>query len=666
MRKYFLGCFGRHSLFKLHSFNFRHHYPHSKPKLQKNYYSSIRTSAPKTVPSSTAIYNCNLKITTLGRLGKVNEARRLFDQMLQRDVVSYASMITVYLKNNDLPSAEMLLLRMPERCVVADSAMISAYAKAGRIVDAQKIFDHMPDRNVFSWTSLVSGYFRSGLVSKARHLFDQMPEKNVVSWTTALLGYAHNGLIDQARTTFDQMPERNVVSWTAMIKSYTDNYQIDEACKLFHEMPERNLYSWNIIIQGCLDNNRVNEAIRLFNSMPQRNAISWTTMVTGLARNGSTKLARSYFDQMPNKDIAAWNAMITAYADEGLMTQANVLFHQMRERNTVTWNAIIDGYTRNGPEGEAFKHLILMFRCCIRPNETTLTSVLTSCEGVLELLQVHALVVLLGFEHETSLSNALVTMYSRSGDVSSARLAFENLEVKDVVSWTAMLLAYSNHGYGSQALQAFARMLRAGTKPDEITFVGVLSACSHAGLVQKGQRLFNSMVHAYGLKPRAEHYCCLVDILGRAGEVDDAMSVVCNMPPVERDGAVLGALLGACKLHGAHLGLASHIGEELIELEPNNSGGYVLLANVYAACGKWEEFAQVRMKMKERKVNKVPGFSQIEVKGMCHIFCVGDRSHPEAGDIYAMLREKLLPLMQEMGYSREPICCPNTVREGNL
>lgn len=602
--------------------------------------------------SLNTIYDFNVKISKLGHLGKVDQAQKLFDEMPHRDVVSYTSMITVYLKHNDLPRAELLFYAMPERGLVAESAMINGYAKAGRMDEAQTLFDQMNDRNVFSWTSLISGYFGIGRVDDARLLFDRMPVKNVVSWTTVVLGYANNGLIDQARAVFDQMPERNVVSWTAMVKAYVDNCRTDEACKLFHEMPQRNLYSWNIMIQGCLEGKRVDEAIQLFSSMPSRNAVSWTIMVTGLARNGSTKHAREYFDQMPKKDIAAWNAMITAYSDEGLMVEASELFDLMSDRNIVTWNALIDGYAKHGLEGEAFKLLIRMF-CCfnIMPNETTLTSVLTSCEeSTLELLQAHALVIRLGFVKSTSLMNALVTMYSRTGDVSSARLAFEDLDAKDVVSWTAMILAYSIHGLGYHALQAFAGMLRSGTKPDDITFVGVLSACSHAGLVKKGQRLFDSMVYAYGLEPKAAHYSCLVDILGRAGEIEQATRVVCEMPLHERDGAVLGALLGACKLHG-DVELANYIGEELIELEPTESGGYVVLSNVYAACGRWDEFALIRKKMKERKVKKLPGFSQIDVKGQGHVFLVGDKSHPEFKQIYVMLREKLLPLMQDMDYS---------------
>ncbi|XP_031266918.1 pentatricopeptide repeat-containing protein At2g35030, mitochondrial-like [Pistacia vera] len=611
-----------------------------------------KVSSTRVRPTSWDVYNYNNKICHLGRTGQVKEARKLFDEMRQRDTVSYASMITVYLKNNCLPKAEKLFLEMPEINIVAESAMISGYVKVGRVDDARKIFDQMLERNVYSWTSLISGYFKVGQVDEGRRLFDQMPEKNVVSWTTVVLGYAHNGLIDQARDIFDQMPERNVVAWTAMIKSYIDNAQINEALNLFHKMPEKNLYSWNIMVSGCLNAKRVDEAFQFFNLMPQKNAVSWTTMVTGLARNGMAKLARDYFNQMPKKDIVAWNAMITAYVDEGDMVQASEIFTLMPQRNIATWNVMIDGYARNGLEGEALKLLNLMLHSRFMPDETTITSVLTSCQGMLELTQAHALAIHLGFDHETSLSNALVTMYSRIGDVNSARLAFEYLDVKDVVSWTAMILAYSNHGYSYHVLPAFVRMLKAGVKPDEITFIGVLSGCSHVGLVEKGQKLFNSMSHAYGLKPRAEHYSCLVDILGRAGQVEEAMKVVCQMPPDECDVAVLGALLGACRLHG-NVRIADEIGEKLIELEPTSSGSYILLANVYAACGEWDEFAKVRKKMKEKNVKKVPGFSQIEVKGKSHLFFVGDRSHPQVEEIYGLLRQTLLPTMRDMGYKQE-------------
>ncbi|KAL6200833.1 hypothetical protein ACLB2K_024548 [Fragaria x ananassa] len=584
-------------------------------QVEPNYLNSNSIEAGPDL-SCSYTYSCNCEITKLGRCGKVKDARHLFDNMPQPDAVSYASMINVYLKNHDLPSAERLFQAMPTSNVVAESAMISGYAKAGRIGDARQVFDRMENRNVYSWTSLISGYFSCGQVDEARRLFGHMPVKNAVSWTTMILGYARNNMVDEARHVFNLMPERNTVSWTVMIKALIDNDQFDEALSIFNDMPQRNLYSWNIIIFVLLIANRASEAIKLFDSMPCRNAISWTTMVTGLAHNNMTQLAREYFDRLPNKDVAAWNAMIAAYVDQGLVAEAAELFSLMHERNVVTWNLMIDGYTKSGSKEEALKHLILMLRFCFRPNGTT-----------------------------------IVTMYSRNGDVTSARFVFDHLREKDMASWNAMVSAYSNHGYGHHALQVFAHMLRSGTKPDEITFVGVLSACSHAGLVNKGQRVFNSMSHVYDIVPKAQHYSCLVDILGRAGLVDEATKVVRMMPASEKDAAVLGALLGAYRFHG-DIRMASLIGEALQELEPGSAGGYVLLATIYAARGKWDEFARVRKKMKERKVNKVPGFSQIQVKGRSHVLYARDRSHPQAAEIWGLLQEKLLPHMWEMRYSK--------------
>ncbi|KAK7246051.1 hypothetical protein RIF29_40909 [Crotalaria pallida] len=609
--------------------------------------SSISTEPQKYSVKIPSLHKLNAEITRLGHHGKLKEARKLFDEMPHRDVVSYNTMITVYLKNKDLTTAETLFKAMPQRDIVAESAMIDGYAKAGCLDDARKVFDEMSERNAFSWTSMVSGYFRCGRIEEALHLFGQMPEKNVVSWTSVVLGFARNGLMDHARKFFDSMPEKNTIAWTAMVKSYLDNGFFDDAYKLFLEMPQRNIRSWNIMISGCLSANRVKEAIQLFESMPDRSHVSWTAMVSGLAQNNKVSDARKYFDLIPNKDIAAWTAMIRAYVDEVLMDEAREIFNLMPEKNVMAWNTMIDGYARNGDDGEALRLFVLMLRSCFRPNEATMTSVVTSCDGMVELMQVHSTVIRLGFEHDTWLANALITLYSKSGDLSSARLVFELQKSKDVVSWTAMIVAYSIHGHGHHALQLFARMIVSGIKPDEVTFVGLLSACSHAGLVNQGRRLFDSIKSTYNLNPKAEHYSCLVDILGRAGLVDEAMNVVSRIPPSERDEAVLVALLGACKLHG-DAAIANYIGEKLLELELSSSGGYILLANTYAAEGQWNEFAQVRKRMRERNVKKIPGYSQIQVKGKDHVFFVGDRSHPQVEEIYILLQHNLQPLMREI------------------
>ncbi|XP_073000840.1 uncharacterized protein [Typha latifolia] len=595
---------------------------------------------------SSGIYFSNILLSNLAQTHGIKEARSRFDEMPQRDVVSYATMINLYLKSGDFLQAEELFRQVPERTVVIDSMMVDGYIKSGQIEEAQKLFDEMGERNVVSWTSLVSGYCQIGWVDEARRLFDEMPVRNVVSWTTMVLGYARNGLLSEARKLFECMPERNVVAWTAMIKGYVDNDQVGEAMDLFERMPHRNLYSWNIMIFGYLNSKEPNKAIELFAAMPQRNEISWTSMITGLGRNGFIVKAREFFDQMPKKDIAAWNAMIKVYADEGLMDEARELFDVIPTRDLVTWNTVLDGYAKNEHKEEALKLFICMLHSSVKLNETTLTSFLIICECITETSQIHGLAIKLGFQSEISLGNALVTMYSRAGDLCSSWLAFKRMDSKDVVSWTSMILAYANHGCGNYALQAFSQMLKHGYLPDCVTFIGVLSACSHASLVGKGRKIFDSMTRAYNLEPKAEHFSCLVDLLGRAGHIDEAKAVVDEMPATERDEVVLGTLLGACRVHN-EAEIAKEVGEELIDLDLSSSGGYTLLANVYASHGKWNDVALLRKKMKERKVKKVAGFSQINVNMKNHVFYVGDQTHPQAKEIHQMLKEILLPQMKE-------------------
>lgn len=263
----------------------------------------------------------------------------------------------------------------------------------------------------------------------------------------------------------------------------------------------------------------------------------------------------------------------------------------------------------------------------------------------MSLSQTHALAMRLGIVHDLSFTNALITIYAKCGDLGSAKHTFDTCKTKDLVSWTAMMLAYSTHGLGAHAIENFARMLRLGYKPDEITFVGLLTACSHTGFVTKGLRFFSLMKKGYNLEPRAEHYACLVDMLGRAGELDKALKVVLQMHPPKDDAAVLGALLGACRLHGDDV-LANEIGQKVIQLEPTESGGYVSLANVFAASGKWEDAAKVRRQMKQKVTSKIPAFSQVCVKGGKHVFYIGDRSHSDFNEINEMLRDTLLPQMK--------------------
>uniref|UniRef100_K4AL70 Uncharacterized protein n=1 Tax=Setaria italica TaxID=4555 RepID=K4AL70_SETIT len=565
----------------------------------------------------------------------------------REDAVSYAANISRHLQQRDLLGAEALFRAAPAaaRGLYLDTVMLDGYIKAGRVDRARELFDGMPMKNVVAWTCMVSGYCRTGRVHEARQLFDVMPDPNVVSWTAMVQGYASNGMLKEAREVFDRMPERNVVAWTVMVKAYADSGQIQEAWELFDRMPKRNTYSWNAMISGFLSAGKVDEAVQLFETMPHRNVISWTIMVTGLAKNGFACRAREFFDMMPKKDTAAWNAMITAYANNDQLNEAQRLFDSMLAKDLVTWNTIIEAYSKTKHKDEAVNIFLLMRRSAVSPNICTLISILVMLESTMEVKQIHGLVVTLGLLSETDLGNALLTMYSRSGDLLSAQLTFKRLEVKDTITWTSIMQAFANHGCGYHALQGFAQMLRHGYKPSSTTFTSILSACSHVGLVEKGRKIFKSIYHGYGIEPSIEHYSCLVDLLGRAGYVREAKELVDSMPQGMRDEAILGTLLGACVTH-KEVEVAREVGEDLVRFEPSDSGRYTLLANVFASHGMWDETANVWKIMKGSKSKKAPGFSQIEANMRNHVFYSRDQEHPQCAEIYEMLNDTVVPQMK--------------------
>ncbi|KAM0834730.1 hypothetical protein ACQ4PT_063404 [Festuca glaucescens] len=315
-----------------------------------------------------------------------------------------------------------------------------------------------------------------------------------------------------------------------MVKAYADRGHVGEAMALFDRMPERNSYSWYATISGFLRAGRVDEAVSLFERMHHKNVPTWTAMVSGLAQNSRVSMAREFFDKMPkNKDIMAWNVMINPYANDGQMSEAQRLFDSMPVKDLVSWSIVIKGYAKSGRKDDAVGLFLLMLQSAVYPDITTLISVLVTSERTVEVGQIHGMATKMGHLSETSLGNALLTMYSRSGDLRSAWQAFKMLQEKDAITWTSMMQAFVNHGHASYALQAFAQMLQHRHEPSSTTFTIALTACRHAGLAEKGRNIFRS-ISTYGLKPTIEHR----DILGRMAHAREATEVAA-MPPEMRD-----------------------------------------------------------------------------------------------------------------------------------
>ncbi|MED6132204.1 hypothetical protein PIB30_017057 [Stylosanthes scabra] len=415
----------------------------------------------------------------------------------------------------------------------------------------------------------------------------------------------------EAQMVFDQMPRRNVVSYTAMIDGYAK-------------------------MGG---DGGIARARALFEVMPQRNEVSWTVMISGLVENGLSEEAWELFERMPERNLVATTAMITGFCKDGKMDNARSLFEEIRCRDRVLWNIMVTGYAQNGRGEEALILFLQMLRSGTQPDEVTFVSLLTACANLASLeegTQVYALVIKHGYDSDLSVSNALVTMYSKCGGIVDSELAFGKISHPDIVSWNSIIAAFAQHGLYVKARSYFDQMVTLSIRPDALTFLNLLAACCRAGRVDESMNLFHLMVHDYGIPARSEHYTCLVDVMSRAGQLQRAYKMIQEMP-VEADSSIWGALLVACSVH-SNVKLGELAASKILNLDPYNSGAYVMLSNIYAGAGMWKDVNRVRVLMKERGVKKQKGYSWIQIGNRIHCFVGGDPSHPNISDIQFALR----------------------------
>lgn len=457
-----------------------------------------------------------------------------------------------------------------------------------------------------------------------------MSEQDVVSSNVMITGYAQCGRIDDAERLFGKMSEPDTVSWNAMIGAYCQNGRLEDANQLFMKMPEPSVVSWTAMITGYAQNERIDDAYILFNQMPGRDVVAWTAMLSGYVHNWRIEDARQLFDKMPERNAISWNVMIAGYAQHGMTKEARLLFDNIPEQNVVSWSAMTSGYVQNGYSEEALKLYSLMQQRGMKPNLSIFTNVMSACAelaAMQQCKQIHVHIIKFGLASEIVAANSLVTMYAKCGSLTSGCQIFEEMPEHDAISWNAMISGYALHGFGKEGMQLFEKMQQAGVMPDQITFVTVLSACSHAGLINEGWHYFNLMMQEYCITPRADHYACMVDLLGRAGFLDEAKEFISHMP-IEPDAVVWGALLGACRIHG-DVELGKYAAEQLALFEPQNAATYVTLANIYGRAGSWDDVAKMRIMMKEKGIAKTPGCSWIEVKNRVHAFLAGDSTPME-------------------------------------
>jgi len=426
------------------------------------------------------------------------------------------------------------------------------------------------------------------------------------------------------------------------------------ACKVFDQSPERDIVAWTALINGYVKNGAPSEALRCFVDMRLKGVVIDGFTVASVLRAAAMvgddcfgKCVHGFYVETGRVvlDGSVYCALVDMYFKCGYYEDACKVFDEMPYKDVVAWTVVVAGFV----QCKKYQHALNFFRRMLLdnvvPNEFTLTSVLSACAHMGALDQgrlVHRYIESNDFNLNAVLGTSLVDMYAKCGCVDEALMVFENLQVKNVHTWTAMINGLAVHGDALGALNVFSRMLENGLRPNDVTFLGVLGACSHGGFVDEGKRLFEMMRHTYDLKPNMEHYGCMVDLLGRAGYLKDAKQIIDNMPMKPSPG-VLGALLGACVSHKDFV-MGEHIGNILVNLQQNHSTGYALLANLYSTCQNWEAAARVRKLMKGMEIEKTPGYSWTEVSGSIHEFKAFDHSHREFSFVYLMLENLILQM----------------------
>ncbi|KAL4201876.1 hypothetical protein AMTRI_Chr02g260970 [Amborella trichopoda] len=448
--------------------------------------------------------------------------------------------------------------------------------------------------------------------------------------------------LSYAQSFFSSIPKPNTFLFNTIIRAHTTGPNPQNSIFLYIDLLKAGIlpdaYTFPFVLKACARFQALQEGRTLHCHALKFGFDSYLYVGNALIHmysfNDRLIGARQMFDEMALRDLVSWNSMINGYAKCGDLEEARRLFDLMGEKNLITWSAMISGYVQMGQFKEGLDVFYGSQACGVKPHESILVSVLAACAHVGGMEQgkwVHAYVKANGMHMSVIMGTALMDMYAKCGCLNLALDVFHSMHEKNLMAWTTMIKGMAMHGHGTEALELFTQMEEEGVTPDDITFIGVLCACTHAGLVDKGLHYFKSISEVYGISPKIEHYGCLVDLLARGGRLQKALCVIKDMP-MEPDARIWGPLLAGCRFNG-EVELAELVANHLIELEPNDSGVYVLLGNIYAASGRHEDAKKLRILMSSKGVVKNPGCSLFELEGTTHQFIVGDTSHPQMREI---------------------------------
>ncbi|KAG6433092.1 hypothetical protein SASPL_104699 [Salvia splendens] len=588
------------------------------------------------------------------------------------------------------------------------TSLVDMHIKNGNLDDGKRVFDEISVKNVVTWTSLLKGYAvkrmtrkglglscTSGMSREARCVFEGTDCRYAVSWNGMIAGLMMNGFdldafglfyrmrvasVEFTETTFAtalklcsnfkelgfarqihcQAVRRGFGSFdnvrTALMACYTKGREMDDAMKMFSLIGTvQSVVSWTAIIGGYMKNGQTLEATDMFLQMRREavrpNHCTYSTILAALPANSLSQVHAEIIKTNYSNSPSVGTALLNTYIKMGKTDDAGKVFRQIEEKDIVAWSAMLVAYAQQDDTEGAVRFYGQLAKEGAWPNEFTFSTIINACETQSAATDqgklFHASSIKSGYNNTLIVSSALVTMYAKKGDIESGDQVFKRQQERDLVSWNSMISGYAQHGYGEKALGVFKEMQKRDLEMDDITFIGVISACTHIGLVSEGEAYFDMMVNKLHISPTMEIYSCMVDTYSRAGMLDKAMALITGMS-FPAGATVWRTLLVACRVH-RNIEMGKFAAEKVISCKPHDSSAYVLLANLYAASGNWQDRSKVRKMMDDRKVRKETGYSWIEVKKKTYAFMASDVSHPLSDQIYRKLGELGVRLRDE-GY----------------
>lgn len=569
--------------------------------------------------------------------------------------------------------AHMLKAGFFDSSALSTTSLINMYSKcSASISDALSVFlaSGYVD-NVFVYNAIISGFISHDLPKEALQFYNEMRMMGLIpdkfTFPCAIKACMDTSQVKSIHgMVFKLGLEFDFYVGSSLVHSYLKCGLSTEALVVFDELPERDVVIWNAMINGFSQTGELDKSLEIFTRMVEDGVIPNKFTVTGIlsvfATIGEVHNGRAIhgFVIKMGYDFATAisNALIDMYGKCKCKMDAVCVFTSMLEKDILSWNSIICVHEQRGEHEETLRLFEEMLRADVLPDLVTIASVLPACAHLAQLMlgrKIHGHMIINGWGKDglggefddIHINNAVMDMYAKCGSLREASLVFDKMIRRDVASWNIMIMGYGMHGFGNEALALFYGLGEAQLEPDEVTFVGILSACSHAGFLRQGYKLLMQMQPNYNILPTIEHYTCVIDMLGRAGRLEEAYELLLKMP-YEANPVVWRAFLAASRMHG-NSDFSEIAAEKVFELEPEHCGNYVILSNIYGASGRFKEVLGVRHTMKEQDVRKMPGCSWIELSNGVHVFVTLDRNHPEELQIYAVLHS-LTPCLHDHGY----------------